>query len=64
MVSACFNFGPGFLQKNICKVIAANQNDPRIVNMWEHLSDKQAAKYPGLKKRRQKEAALYKTDMV
>ena len=59
ITSACYNFGPGFLNKPICKMIAANPNNPAIKNTWEHLSDVQGAKYPGLIKRRRFEAAWY-----
>lgn len=40
-------------------MIAANPNNPAIKNTWEHLSDVQGAKYPGLIKRRRFEAAWY-----
>ena len=56
---ASYNFGIGFLKKNICKMIAANPNDPNIFNTWCHLSDAQGRKYPGLIKRRQTEANWY-----
>lgn len=56
---ASYNFGIGFLKKNICKMIAANPNDPNIFNTWCHLSDAQGQKYPGLIKRRQAEANWY-----
>lgn len=59
IVSACYNFGPGFLNKSISNMIKANPNNPAIRNVWAHLSDKQAAKYPGLVKRRRFEAAWY-----
>lgn len=59
ITSACFNFGPGFLNKNIAKKIANNPNDPTIYEDWARLSDKQGEKYPGLIKRRQKEANWY-----
>ena len=59
IASACYNFGPGFLNKQICKVIAANPNNPIIRNTWSHLSDVQGKKYPGLIKRRQAEARWY-----
>ena len=60
MVSAVYNFGEGFLKKNICKIIAEDPDDPRIPEMWSHLSDAQGKKYPGLIKRRREEAAWYK----
>jgi len=59
IASACYNFGFGFLNKNICKLIAANPNNPTIRNTWAHLSDVQGKKYPGLIKRRQAEARWY-----
>ena len=59
IASACYNFGYGFLQKQICKIIAANPNNPSIRNTWSHLSDIQGKKYPGLIKRRQAEARWY-----
>lgn len=59
IASACYNFGPGFLNKQICKIIAANPNNPIIRNTWAHLSDVQGKKYPGLIKRRQAEARWY-----
>lgn len=59
MTSACYNFGPGFLNKQICKNIAANPNSVAIKITWEHLSDVQGKKFPGLIKRRQAEAKWY-----
>lgn len=59
IASACYNFGFGFLQKQICKLIIANPNNPAIKNTWSHLSDVQGKKYPGLIKRRQAEARWY-----
>ena len=59
IASACYNFGFGFLQKQICKMIATNPNNPAIRNTWAHLSDVQGKKYPGLIKRRQAEARWY-----
>ena len=59
IASACYNFGFGFLQKQICKIIVANPNNPTIRNTWSHLSDVQGKKYPGLIKRRQAEARWY-----
>ena len=59
IASACYNFGFGFLQKQICKIIATNPNNPTIRNTWSHLSDVQGKKYPGLIKRRQAEARWY-----
>ena len=59
IASGCYNFGMGFLNKQICKLIAANPNNPAIRNIWAHLSDVQGKKYPGLIKRRQAEARWY-----
>ena len=59
IVSGVYNFGPGFLNKSVCKLIAANPNDPKIKSTWEHMSDSQGQKYPGLIKRRKHEAAWY-----
>ena len=59
IASACYNFGIGFLNKPIAKLIAQDPNNSQIPNMWAHLSDAQGSKYPGLIKRRQTEAAWY-----
>lgn len=59
IASGCYNFGYGFLNKQICKMIIANPNNPAIRNTWSHLSDVQGKKYPGLIKRRQAEARWY-----
>lgn len=59
IASACYNFGYGFLNKQICKMIIANPNNQNIRNTWAHLSDVQGKKYPGLIKRRQAEARWY-----
>ena len=59
IVSGIYNFGPGFLNKNVCKLIANNPNDPRIHDVWAHMSDAQGARYPGLIKRRKLEADWY-----
>ena len=59
IASACYNFGFGFLQKQICKLIVANPNNPLIRTTWAQLSDKQGIKYPRLIKRRQAEARWY-----
>jgi GH24 family phage-related lysozyme (muramidase) len=59
IASACYNFGMGFLKKDICKMIASNPNDPNIYNTWVHLSDAQGRKYPGLLRRRKQEANWY-----
>ena len=59
IASACYNFGMGFLNKQICKTIIANPNNPAIRNTWSHLSDVQGKKYPGLITRRKAEAKWY-----
>ena len=59
LVCACFNFGPGFLNRSICKIIRQSPDNHAIYGIWCHLSDAQAKKYPGLIKRRQTEAAWY-----
>ncbi len=59
IASGCYNFGYGFLNKQICKIIIINPNNPAIRNTWSHLSDVQGKKYPGLIKRRQAEARWY-----
>jgi GH24 family phage-related lysozyme (muramidase) len=59
MTSAAYNFGNKFFQKGICQVIAQNPNNPQIPEMWQHLSDAQAKKYPGLLRRRNEEAGGY-----
>jgi len=59
IASGCYNFGFGFLNKQISKLIIANPNNPAIRSTWAHLSDKQGVKYPGLIKRRQAEARWY-----
>lgn len=58
MTCIYFNMG-GFLSKPIFSMIRQNPNNPAIFNQWCHLSDKMAAKYPGLKKRRVFEANWY-----
>lgn len=59
IVSGIYNFGLGFLNKQVCKIIYANPSDSRIYNIWVHMSDKQGVKYPGLIKRRKFEADWY-----
>lgn len=59
IASGCYNFGLGFLKKNICKMIIANPNNTLIRSTWEHLSDVQGKKYPGLIRRRKAEAKWY-----
>ena len=59
IASGCYNFGMGFLIKQICKMIIKNPNDPKIRSTWEHLSDIQGKKYPGLITRRKEEARWY-----
>ena len=59
IASGCYNFGMGFLVKQICKTILKNPNNPAIKGIWEHLSDVQGKKYPGLITRRKEEARWY-----
>ena len=59
IASGCYNFGYGFLQKQVCKMIIANPNNKGIRSVWEHLSDVQGKKYPGLITRRRAEARWY-----
>lgn len=65
LVSACYNFGTGFLTQqgkvysNTVNMIKKNPNDLAIKNSWAHMSDKQGQKYPGLIKRREQEANWY-----
>ena len=63
MTSACYNFGPGFLKRDICRLIAENPNNPRIPEVWANLSNKQGARFPGLIRRRKAEAELYSRDL-
>ena len=59
IVSGVYNFGPGFLNKQVCNMIKQNPNNPEIKNVWAHMSDAQGVKYPGLIKRRNLEANWY-----
>lgn len=59
ITSACFNFGLGFLKKNVCSMIIKDPNNTQIKNIWSHLSDSQGKKIPGLIKRRVSEANWY-----
>lgn len=59
IVSGIYNFGAGFLNKSVCKMIAKDPNDRAIHNTWAHMSDVQGKKYPGLIKRRNLEANWY-----
>ena len=59
IASGCYNFGMGFLVKQVCRMIITNPNDPKIRSTWEHLSDVQGKKYPGLITRRKEEARWY-----
>lgn len=63
ITSAVYNFGIGFLNSKIAKMIIKNPNDPNIKNAWTHMSDEKAKKYnlSGLKKRRSIEANWYFT---
>jgi hypothetical protein len=58
-VSCCYNFGPGWLNKGVAKMIAANPNDPAIYDVWCNTGSAQFAKYPGLRSRRMAEAGHY-----
>lgn len=59
IASGMYNFGPGFLNKSVCKMIIKNPNDPIIKDVWSHMSDVQGKKYPGLITRRKAEANWY-----
>lgn len=59
MVCAMYNFGDGFLNRQLGQMILANPNDSKIYDTWVHLSDAQGRKYPGLIKRRKFEADWY-----
>lgn len=65
IVSACYNFGEGFLTSkgksysNTVDMIKRNPNDLAIKNSWAHMSDVQGKKYPGLIRRRVMEANWY-----
>lgn len=59
LTSAVYNFGPRFLEWSVARRIAANPNDEKIYEAWAKFSDHQADKYPGLVKRRKKEADRY-----
>lgn len=59
MISAMYNFDDGFLNYGVCKMIAENPDNPAIQNVWAHLSDHQASKYPGLPIRRAREAKIF-----
>ena len=59
IVSACYNFGQGFLTRNIGRMIASNPNNPNILETWAHASDHQGKRWPGLIKRRRIEANWY-----
>lgn len=63
MVSAVYNYGrTGFLRTGIPAMIAQNQNDPRIPEVWAHASDKRK-NMGGLHERRREEASWYMNDM-
>jgi antibiotic biosynthesis monooxygenase (ABM) superfamily enzyme len=47
------------LEWSVAKKIAKNPNDESIYEAWAKFSDHQARKYPGLVKRRKKEADRY-----
>ena len=63
MVSAVYNYGrTGFLKTGIPAMIAQNQNDPRIPQVWATASDHRK-NMSGLHTRRREEAAWYKSGM-
>ena len=63
MVSAVYNYGrTGFLRTGIPAMIAQNQNDPRIPEVWAQASDKRK-NMKGLHGRRREEASWYMNDM-
>ena len=59
LTSAVYNFGPDFLNWSVARRIATNPNDEKIHAHWSGFSNHQADKYPGLVKRRKKEADRY-----
>lgn len=60
IVCASYNFGwGGFSKKSVCDLISVNPKNPNIKSIWEHLSDQQGRKYPGLITRRKMEASWY-----
>lgn len=59
LTSAIFNFGDKFLNWSVAQRIVKNPNDKKIYTAWAKFSDHQANKYPGLVKRRRKEADIY-----
>lgn len=59
LTSAVYNFGPKFLEWSVARKIAKNPNDESIYEAWARFSDHKASKYPGLVKRRKKEADRY-----
>lgn len=65
IVSAMFNFGPGFITNKgkvyskTVNMIMQNPNNPEIKNSWANMSNAQGKKYPGLIKRRKAEANWY-----
>jgi GH24 family phage-related lysozyme (muramidase) len=65
IVSAMFNFGPGFITNKgkvyskTVNMIIQNPNNPEIKNAWSNMSNAQGKKYPGLIKRRKAEANWY-----
>ena len=64
MVSAVYNYGrTGFLRTGIPAMIAQNQNDPRIPQVWATVSDHRK-NMGGLHARRREEAMWYQNDMV
>lgn len=65
IVSACYNFGNGFLTlkgkpySEVVSLIKENPNNPMIKVKWSHISDVQGSRYPGLVERRKMEAEWY-----
>ena len=63
MVSAVYNYGrTGFLRTGIPAMIAQNQNDPKIPEVWAHASDNRK-NMGGLQLRRGEEAKWYQSDL-
>lgn len=65
IVSAMFNFGPGFITNKgkvyskTVNMIIQNPNNQEIKNAWANMSNAQGKRYPGLIKRRKAEANWY-----
>ena len=64
MVSAVYNYGrTGFIRTGIPAMIAQNQNNPKIPQIWATASDHRK-NMGGLHKRRREEASWYQNDIV